>query len=260
MSGLALAPAAANVIMQLSRLPVGHGVAESTVESGSLYRHPIKRTRTTLAYIMIALHGTDVERMVMRREVGRQHRNVRSSEDSDVPYNAFDPELQLWVAACMYRGFEDATSFLYGTLDPAALDELYRLSSRFATTLQVPQEMWPVDRAAFDTYWSNALSVVKMDDVTRQYLLGLASLTFLPRSVQRILGPSHQFMTLGFLPDRFREELGLAWTERDQIRFESTKRVLANVNRILPRPAREFPWNLVLWDTRRRIRSGRSIV
>ena len=57
MSGMALAAAAANVVMQLSRLPVGHGVVESTVESGRLDKHPIKRTRTTLSYLMIALGG-----------------------------------------------------------------------------------------------------------------------------------------------------------------------------------------------------------
>ena len=43
MSGLALAAAGANVIMQLAILPVGHGVAKSTVESGRVDKHPIKR-------------------------------------------------------------------------------------------------------------------------------------------------------------------------------------------------------------------------
>jgi len=45
--------------MQLSMLPVGRGVYESTVDSGALHRHPVKRTRTTLGYVMIAMFGTD---------------------------------------------------------------------------------------------------------------------------------------------------------------------------------------------------------
>ena len=77
-SGLALAPAGANVIMQLSRLPIGHAIVESKVDDGSLSKHPIKRTRTTLAYIMVALFGTEHERGVMRREVSAQHRLVHS--------------------------------------------------------------------------------------------------------------------------------------------------------------------------------------
>ena len=43
LSGLALLMGPANVIMQLSRLPIGHGVAESIVEGGRVDRHPIKR-------------------------------------------------------------------------------------------------------------------------------------------------------------------------------------------------------------------------
>jgi hypothetical protein len=62
MSGLSLALAGANVIMQLSRPPVGHGIVESTVESGSLHAHPIKRTRTTLGYIMT--NSTDPSALV----------------------------------------------------------------------------------------------------------------------------------------------------------------------------------------------------
>jgi hypothetical protein len=45
------AAGAANVIMQLSRLPIGRGVAESRVDSGRLDKHPIKRFRTTLMLI-----------------------------------------------------------------------------------------------------------------------------------------------------------------------------------------------------------------
>ena len=96
----------ANVIMQLARLPVGRGVAESTVDSGRVDRHPFKRQRTTGSYLIVAMLGTEHERSAMRREVDRQHRAVvRTEEESDVAYSAFDSELQLWVAACIYVGF-----------------------------------------------------------------------------------------------------------------------------------------------------------
>jgi uncharacterized protein (DUF2236 family) len=52
----------ANVIMQLGRPPVGHGVIESPVESGNVMRHPHRRLRTTMTYLAVALLGTDDER------------------------------------------------------------------------------------------------------------------------------------------------------------------------------------------------------
>src|ERR1700691_2634472 len=125
MNGLALAPAGANVVMQLSRLPVGRGVAESRVPSGALIRRPIKRTRTTLGYIAVALLGSDEDRAQIRREVNRQHREVRSRDEDAVSYDAFDVDLQLWVAACMYQGALDAVEFIYGSTSEEMQDELY---------------------------------------------------------------------------------------------------------------------------------------
>ena len=260
MSGLSLGLGGANVVMQLSRPGVGRGVVESTVEGGSLYHHPVKRTRTTLGYIAIALFGTDAERLYLRREVDRQHRPVHSTAASPVAYCAFDPELQLWVAACMYRGLEDVVTMRYRSIDPSTLDGLYQQCSRFATTLQVPASSWPSDRAAFERYWVRSLSEVKMDEATRSLASSVVSLSFTPAPVRVLLGPAHRFITTGFLPVIFRDELGLTWDPRRQRRFNALCRAAVALNRLLPRPAREFPWNLVLWDTRRRIGRGRPVV
>lgn len=260
MSGLGLAPAGANVVMQLSRLPVGHGVAKSRVESGALTRHPLKRTRTTLGYIAASLLGDEEMREYVRREVNRQHRDVHSIEGDPVSYSAFDPELQLWVAACMYQGALDATTMMLGEPSLDTVAEIYRHCSRFATTLQVAPTMWPASPVEFETYWQRALDEVEMDDTTRDYLRGFVRLSFLPRAMNLWLGPLHEFLTAGFLPETFRRELGLTWDEKRQRRFESLCRAAVATHRVLPRAAREFPFNLVWWDTRRRYRRGRSFV
>ena len=106
---LALLSGGANVVMQLSRLPVGHGVASSTVDSGRIDKHPLKRTRTTCAFLVIAMFGSEKERLVMRREIAKAHQHVHSQPADEVRYDAFDSQLQLWVAACLYKGVEDVT-------------------------------------------------------------------------------------------------------------------------------------------------------
>ena len=258
MNALGLLPAGANVVMQLARLPIGHAVATSTVTSGALTAHPFKRTRTTLGYVVVSLLGTDEERVALRREVARQHRTVRSAPDAPVAYNAADPELQLWVAACMYRGALDAIRLVDPEAPPALLDELYARCARFATTLQVAPSSWPADRSAFKDYWAEATKLVAMDDLTRRYLWGIASLSFLPRPLGAVLGPLHRVITAGFLPEPFRTELGLAWNPSRERLFHATLRVAAAGNRVLPRVVREFPLNLVLLDARRRLGRGRA--
>lgn len=260
MSGVALAAAGANVIMQLALLPVGHGVAKSTVESGRVDKHPIKRARTTLSYLMIALLGTADEQAAMRGEVNRQHRQVRSGEDDPVAYNAFDRDLQLWVAACLYRGIEDVHRVLHGELEGDKADIVYRHAARLGTTLQVREDQWPEDREAFQVYWDEMVTRIEMDDLTRTYLLGVADASFFGPPFTWVVSPINRLLTAGFLPQEFRDELGLSWSRRDQRIFDRVMSVAAAVNRVTPRPLREFPLNIYLWDTRRRIRTGRPIV
>src|SRR5213079_2147395 len=71
---------AANVVMQLALLPVGRGVAESTVDSGRVDKHPYKRQRTTGQYLIVAMLGTEAERRTMCNEVNRQHGHVVRKE------------------------------------------------------------------------------------------------------------------------------------------------------------------------------------
>ena len=268
MVGLSLAAGGANVVMQLARLPVGRGVAESRVESGRVDRHPIKRLRTTTAYLLIAMLGTDAERTELRRQIDRVHASVRSRPGDPVAYNAFDPELQLWVAACLYKGLEDVHRVFGPPVDERFLDDvLYPHAKRLGTTLQVTDAMWPPDRTAFEAYWQDGLTRIEMDDVTRAYLRTVADLSFVVaplgafgRLLRPLLRPIGEHMTGGFLPPELREELGLPWDDRRQRRFDRVTGAAAAVVRRLPRPLRELPLNVYLWDSQRRLRTGRPVI
>lgn len=248
----------ANVIMQLAQAPVGYGVVESKVESGKVMRHPAHRFRTTFTYISVALLGTDEERRLYREAVNGSHRLVRSAADSPVRYNAFDPDLQLWVAACLYYGFDDVVTKLRGPLPKPEADALYRYAARLGTTLQVRTEMWPADRAAFWEYWERNLATVRIDPPVRAYLRKLVDQGQLPRWMR--MQQFSRFVTTGFLPQQFRDEMQLPWTDADQRRFDTFLRRLGLLIRLTPGPLRRVPFNVLLWDLRLRIRFGRRLV
>lgn len=260
-TGAGLLAGAANVIMQLGHPGVGYGVLESTVHSGNLFRHPWKRARTTFTYLAVATTGSDQERTAYRKAVNRQHAQVRSGDSSPVEYTAFDPDLQLWVAACLYKGFEDSYEALAGRpIPPDRRDEVYAASAPLGTTLQVPVEKWPADRQAFEEYWQQGLQKVSIDPPVRDMLLSIAELRFLPRALAAPFSRFNRFVTTGFLPRTFREQMGLGWTARDQRRFDTLCRGIGAVVLRLPRPVRHFPLNLFLADLRWRIRTGRPLV
>ena len=252
---------AANVIMQLALLPIGRGVAESTVDSGRVDKHPYKRQRTTGSYLIVALLGTEAERLAMRREVGRSHKAVVRTEDqAEVAYSAFDPKLQLWVAACIYVGFSVWLEMARGPLTDAQHEAFYQRCARLGTTLQVPEEMWPPDRQAFLEYWWPAQDEIAMDDVTRGYLSDLTHLRFFKPWARRLMARNNRLLTVGFLPQRYREILQEPWTADDQRRFERFLRRALAFDRRAPAWVRHAVLNLYELDVKRRIRRGRPIV
>jgi len=251
---------AANVIMQLSLPGVGYGVLESPVDSGNVYKHPFKRARTTGTYLAVATIGTESDRALIRDAVDVAHRQVRSRSSSPLSYNAFDPKLQLWVAACLYRYFVDQHEFLYGPLDDATAEAVYRDAKRLGTTLQVAERMWPPDRVAFDEYWKRSLEELRIDPPVREHLLGVASVAFLPWPLRALAGPFNLFATTGFLAPEFRSMMQLDWSERQQRRFERLVSALRLADRVIPHRAWIFGYQLYLWDIRFRARRGWRIV
>ncbi|MGW4480349.1 oxygenase MpaB family protein [Rhodococcus triatomae] len=256
--GVSLMAGAANVIMQLSWPAVGYGVMESKVESGRLLDHPIKRSRTTLQFLAVASLGTEDEKRLFRRGVNRAHAQVRSTDESPVEYNALDPELQLWVAACIYRGFEDTHRVLRGEYTPAQREYYYQKGAVFGTTLQVKEEMWPETRDAFEEYWQASLKKVHIDDRTREHLDFIARAKFAHPLTAKLIGKTNLFITKGFLPQEFRDQMHYTWTVKDQKRFDRMMKVIATVNRRMPTVLREFPYNYLMTDLRWRLRTGRS--
>ena len=252
--------AAANVVMQLGNPGVGYGVVESTVDSGNVMLHPWKRLRTTISYLVVALFGSDADRAAYREAVNRSHVPVHSGPDSPVRYNAFDPQLQLWVAACLYLGFRDGRTLFLGPMDDATADDLYAYCHRLGTSLQVPQDAWPADRAAFEEYWQAGMARIRYDDPVREHLMKVVELRMVPRPLQWGNSGVNRFFTTGMLPPEFRTAMRLEWTARQQRRFDRSVAVLRFLTRLTPRWARNLPIRLQLAEVRFRIRRGWRLV
>ncbi|WP_433490931.1 oxygenase MpaB family protein [Nocardia grenadensis] len=258
--GAAILGAAANVIMQLAVPGVGYGVLESPVDSGKLTLHPVKRTRTTLTYLAVALLGSPAERAAYRAAVDTSHRQVRSTAQSPVRYNAFDRELQLWVAACLYWGARDIRERMHGRADAGLEETIYRHSARLGTTLQVPPHAWPADPAAFDRYWTENLAATRIEPPVRDMLNEIVDLKMFPRPVRLLGGRFNRWVTAGLLPPHLRAQMGMAWSADDERRFGRMLRGLGRVSATLPAPLRGFPIQAYLIDFRIRRKFGLKLV
>jgi uncharacterized protein (DUF2236 family) len=250
--------------MQLGHPAVGYGVKESRVESGRIDRHPIKRARTTFTYLAVATRGNVEQQKAFRKAVTAAHAQVFSTEDSPVKYKALDPELQLWVAACLYKGGLDVRRMFIGEMDEDTADEHYRDSMALGTMLQVRPEMWPADRFAFDKYWDEQLEKIHIDDTIREFLYPIAVARLgsfrMPWPIQNVNESLALLITTGFLPQRFRDEMKLDWNQVKQREFDALMTAIRLSGNLVPSFVRNFPFNLLLHDVNWRMRTGRPLV
>ena len=238
------------VMYQLALVGVGRGVAE---HSTTLER-PLDRLRTTLTYVYGILLGTEEERRAIARMVNRAHVPVRGDG-----YSAFDPQLQLWVAATLTYTGEQMYEKTFGPMDPASRERAYRESWVMGTMLQVTDDMWPQTRAEFDVYWEHMQSELEPDPLVQDY-------------VRKLLTPSWRFwylaptvmlqslVTRGNLTPEARGVLGLSWSPGDQRRYDAFWWIFRRTYRLVPKPLRTLYPRMVLRGFRRRMAKGRRVI
>ena len=175
-------------------------------------------------------------------------------------YNAFDRQLQMWVAACLFVGLEDAYQLLRGEMTEVQAEQFYRSAWPLGTTLQVTEDQWPTTRADFDDYWTTACRSVSIDDTVRDYLLDLVGLKMINPVLRLPFRPLLKFLTTGFLAPVFREALGMRWGPTRQWLFESLFLVVAFANRFLPVFVRQGGSYVLLADLRWRVRAHDRLI
>jgi uncharacterized protein (DUF2236 family) len=243
--------AGSTVMYQLAMKGVGLGVAE---HSTTLQR-PVDRLRTTLTYVFVMSLGTEEEKKAVARMVNTMHAGVRSPGR----YSAFDPELQLWVAATLARNGEWLFEKVFEPMDEATKERVYRESWVFGTALQVTPEMWPQTRAEFDVYWEESLTRLEPDPSVQEYARQLLDTRSAPL-LMRVALPLQSLMTRGNLDPRTREILALPWSRRDQRLYDAFWTVFVPAYKLVPRSLRHAHARLILRDMRRRMRQGKRVI
>ena len=78
--------------------------------------------------------------------------------------------------------------------------------------------------------------------------------------MRRPVGAFSRLISTGFLPQRFRDEMRLPWSPARQRTFGVVVTLLGVANRLLPNALRRFPFNALMIDLNRRMRTGRDLV
>jgi uncharacterized protein (DUF2236 family) len=234
---IVLAGAGAAILLQVAQRQVGAGVAGHSDFAGA----PLARLRHTLQYVYASvLPEASEARDTVAGWVRAAHRPVAGTDDAGRPYSASDPQAQLWVTATLYQAAEEARWRIWGTLDDARAEEIFRDYAVLGTLLGMPADLWPKDRAGFARYWSAAVGTLEVTDQARAICRDLFAAQAGPWWLRRLM-PLVRFTATGMLPEPVRTGLGLEWTGADSRREDRLWRVLRCVYPRLPRCLRELP-------------------
>lgn len=219
------------ILLQLANPAIGHGVANHS----SFATRPLDRLNGTLSYVYAIVFGNADQVATVTARVNRAHIPVHSAGTA-VTYNAFTPELQLWVAATLYESAVHLHGLVYGSLDDKTADAVYREYSRLGTSLQVPVNLWPANRVAFGRYWQHQLTLLHTDATTRAVAHELLHSRAAPCWFRAAL-PVARLVTAGLLPESVRTSFELPWSPWHQRAFNG---VLYGIRVFYPRLPRKI--------------------
>jgi len=222
--GVLVLGGAAAILLQVADPVVARGVAEHS----DFARRPMDRLRNTLRYVYAVGLGSAQQSRLAAGAVNRAHARVTGARDAD---------RQLWVAATLHRVGITVHEAVAGPLPAALADEIYAAGERLGSALQLPPGLWPADRAAFDTYWMDAVAALEIGDDARGIARDLLRNRAIPWWTRPAM-PLVRVVTSGLLPPEVREAYGLPWHPG---RYRAAIRFVRVLRRVTPRRLRELP-------------------
>jgi len=234
-----LGPRAA--VLQNMLPALGQGVEDHSV----WFEETLARLARSIPPIFGTVYGPDPE--TTGHQVRDFHTSIKGKLPDGRPYSALNPETYYWAHATFVEHLVTATDTFIRPLSTAEKDQLIAESVTWFSRYGVSARSVPRTWAEFEAYWDDALANRLVRHKTAAYGVGYATKGWpKPRQVpgpvwflvKRPVNAISSFITIGGLPERSRELLGLPWSddqERRYRRFAGRVRALDSFVRRLPR-------------------------
>lgn len=238
-TGLVFGPAA--VLLQVAHPRVAQGVADHS----DFRNDAMGRLRRTLSTVNQIAFGTLVEAEQMRVHMAGVHGRVNGKASAGMPgargYSAFEPDLLLWVLATLIDASIKGYEWVWGPLEVARRQDLYRDFRMFGTYFGLSESEGPQDYAAFTDYFDAMLASELMG--SHPLCAEVAAAVVRPQHPlrDRLLGSLVDFLPVETVPGHIRERLGLHSTNWTRFRLKMLGTLAPLAFRILPDRVTLYP-------------------
>lgn len=209
-------------------------------ESGFYERDPWRRLERTLMLTYALTFGTRADANRAADRINEVHRHVHGVDPvTGLRYDAFDPDLLLWVHACLVDSalrFEELT---VGSLTAAERERFHQEQMTAAELLRLPRDRIPPTVAGLRAY---------IDDVAGSGVLRVTAASERVASLFRDPPREAQWRPIlrrvagwafGTLPPSLRRAYGVRWNIVREARMRVELRALRSVRPAIPR---RFRW------------------
>jgi uncharacterized protein (DUF2236 family) len=240
-----LGPRAA--VLQNMLPALGQGVEDHSV----WFEETLARLQRSIPPIFNTVYGADGR--AAGHEVRDFHKHIKGKLPDGSPYSALNPSTYYWAHATFVEHVIVAADTFVRRLTEEEKEQIFAESITWFERYGVSATGTPQTWAEFRDYWDHALAERLVAHRTAAYGVGYTTKGW-PRPgrvhpalwflVRRPVNTVSSFLTIGGLPPRAREILGLPWDarkERRYQRFAATCRALDPLYRRLPGRFRMHP-------------------
>jgi uncharacterized protein (DUF2236 family) len=216
-----LGPRAA--VLQNMLPSLGQGVEDHSV----WFAETLARLQRSIPPIFNTVYGADPE--TSGHEVRDFHRPIKGRLPDGSPYSALNPDTYYWAHACFVEHLITATDTFITRLTRAEKEQIFAESITWFERYGVSARGTPQTYAEFEDYFERALAERLVAHRTAVYGVGYATKGWprpkrIPRPVwwvlKRPVNAVSSSVTIGGMPPRGREILGLPWDERRERRYQ----------------------------------------
>jgi uncharacterized protein (DUF2236 family) len=224
------------LILQVAHPKIAAGVGEFSNYRGDPWRRLYRTLDTTLTIVF----GDPDESRAASERLRNAHERVTGRDDRGEPYRALDPELLLWVQATLIDTSLTIYERYVAPLTSAERERYYEEMKVVGEAYAIPRETMPADYRAFRRYYSGMLAGdLRVTDTARD----VADAVLRP-DLPRVAWPAVELLrlvTVGTLPPRLRDELGLEWGGGRERLLAGSQLAIRRLLPVLPALLHRFP-------------------
>jgi uncharacterized protein (DUF2236 family) len=217
-------------------------VIAGATETGFYERNPWRRLERTLALTYALTFGTREEALAAAGRINEVHRRVRGVDPvTRTPYDAMDPDLLLWVHACLEDSALLFERLTVGRLTRAERERFHGEQMVGAELLGLSRERIPPTVAGLRAYVAEVVAGddLRVTEAARRVAALIRSPP--PEAEWRPVLRAVSWWAFGTLPPRLRTMYGVRWGPAREAAMRAT---LASLRLGRPAIPRRFRWIL----------------